>query len=154
MIFLLKKLLNSYPLLKEKGSNLMRYFFIVICIALSIKFTLQLGSVIPSISKLAFGFRPIVIAYLHLVLLAILSVFLLTYLMTNNFIKQNTFSKLGLAIFVAGIYLTEIALAIQGVASFSYIVIPYINQSLFFLSTIMFSGVFLLSMSNLAIGKE
>lgn len=49
-------------------------------LALMLKIVLQAGSTIPSISKLAFGFRPIVIAYLHLVLLAFTLLFLLAYL--------------------------------------------------------------------------
>ena len=153
-LLLLKKIVLSFSLLHKKSNNLTRYLFVIVCVGLSIKFALQLGSVIPSISKLAFGFRPIVIAYLHLVLLAILSVFLLTYLMANHFIKEKMWSKIGLSIFVAGIYLTEVGLAVQGVASFSYIVVPYINQSLFFLSTLMFSGIFILTLSNLSPGKK
>ena len=46
-------------------------------LALTIKFMLQSGSVIPSLSTLAFGFRPIVIGYLHLVLLGFTTLFLL-----------------------------------------------------------------------------
>ncbi len=58
--------------------------FLLVGISLTIKFTLQLGSVVPSVSDLAFGFRPIVIAYLHLVLLAVITLFLLNYLMDLN----------------------------------------------------------------------
>lgn len=63
-------------------------------------------------------------------------------------------AKVGLSIFVAGIYLTEISLAIQGVASFSYIVIPFINELLFALSAFMFFGVFLLFIAGLSARKE
>ncbi len=47
------------------------------CIANTIKLLLQLGSTVPALSKLAFGFRPIVIGYLHLVLLAVISLFII-----------------------------------------------------------------------------
>ena len=62
----------------------LRYILLFVGFALSIKFLLQLGSTIPAISQLAFGFRPIVIAYLHLVLLAIITLFLLFYIYANH----------------------------------------------------------------------
>ena len=62
----------------------LRYILLFIGFALSVKFLLQLGSTIPTVSQLAFGFRPVVIAYLHLVLLAIISLFLLFYIYTEN----------------------------------------------------------------------
>ncbi|MEO8761163.1 MAG: hypothetical protein ABI388_07585, partial [Bacteroidia bacterium] len=61
---------------KTHLGGLVRYLYLFVCIAFSVKLLLQLGSTIPIISKMAFGFRPIIIAYLHLVLLAVISVFL------------------------------------------------------------------------------
>ena len=55
----------------------LKYILLFVGFALSAKFLLQLGSTIPALSQLGFGFRPIVIAYLHLVLLAVISLFLL-----------------------------------------------------------------------------
>ena len=60
--------------------NYLKYLIVFISFALSAKFLLQLGSTVPAISKLAFGFRPIIIAYLHLILLAIISLFIVLYL--------------------------------------------------------------------------
>lgn len=118
----------------------------ILAIALSIKFILQLGSVIPAVSKLAFGFRPIIIAYLHLILLGVITVFLLTYLFTGKQQTEqfNKISKYGLGIFVSGIYLTEIVLAVQGIASFVYVAIPLVNETLFALAIFMLAGILLL----------
>jgi hypothetical protein len=80
-----------------------------------------LGSTIPALSQLAFGFRPIVIAYLHLVLLAIISLFLF-FIYANHLIHFNKQIKIGIIIFSIGVLLNEIILAIQGIASFSYTV--------------------------------
>lgn len=111
-----------------------RYLFIIIATALTIKFLLQLGSVVPSVSKLAFGFRPIIIAYLHLILLAIISVFLLSYAYYYKLIKVTKLTTIALILFVVAVYLNEIILGIQGVASFSYTLVPFVNESLFFVS--------------------
>lgn len=119
-----------------------KWIYVSILVCVSIKFLLQFGSTIPIIGKLAFGFRPIVIAYLHLVLLAIISGFLLVYLFTNQLVLQNNSIKKALALFIIGIFLNELVLAIQGIASFSYTLIPYANEMLFGIAIILFSGAF------------
>jgi len=119
-----------------------KWIYISLLICVSVKFLLQLGSTVPSIGKLAFGFRPIVIAYLHLVLLAIISGFLLVYLFTNQLVLQNNTIKKALALFIIGIFLNELVLAIQGIASFSYTLIPYVNEMLFGIAILLFFGAF------------
>ena len=109
--------------------------------ALSVKFILQLGSTIPALSQLTFGFRPIVIAYLHLVLLAVISLFLLFYIYANHFFYINKQIKFGIIIFSIGVLLNEIVLAIQGIASFSYTVIPYVNEMLFGAAIVLVFGI-------------
>jgi hypothetical protein len=120
---------------------LLRYILLFVSFALSIKLVLQLGSTIPAISQLAFGFRPIVIAYLHLVLLAIMSLFILFYIYANHLIVINKKIKCGIVIFSIGVILNEIVLAIQGLAAFSYIPIPYVNEILFGIAIILFFGI-------------
>lgn len=125
-----------------------RYLFIIIGIALSAKFLLQLGSTIPSISKLAFGFRPIVIAYLHLILLAIISVFLLSFMHYYKLINTNRPGTIGLITFVCGVYLNELVLGIQGIASFSYTMLPFVNEALFGIAVFIFGSLILLLASQ------
>lgn len=115
--------LGNYPVL-------LRYILLFVGIALTIKLVLQLGSVIPALSQLAFGFRPIVIAYLHLILLAVISLFLLFYIFAWHFFPFNKGIKTGLIVFSVGVFLNEFVLAIQGVASFSYTLIPKVNELL------------------------
>lgn len=124
------------------------YLFVLVAIAYTIKLLLQLGSTIPAISKLAFGFRPIVIAYLHLILLTVITVFLLTYIYTLKLIKVNKISRLSLLIFVAGVFANELVLAVQGIASFSYTNIKYANELLFGVSLIIAFGLILLLFSQ------
>ena len=119
----------------------LRYILLFVGFALSMKFLLQLGSTIPAISQLAFGFRPIVIAYLHLVLLAIISLFLLFYIYVNHLIHFNKPIKIGVIIFSIGVLLNEIILAVQGIASFSYTIIPFANEMLFGAAIILVSGI-------------
>ncbi|MBA4275410.1 hypothetical protein [Flavobacterium sp.] len=125
----------------ENFSPLLRYVLWFVSFALSIKLLLQLGSTVPLLSELAFGFRPIVIAYLHLVLLAIITLFVLFYIYSNHLIIINKNIKYGILVFSIGVLLNEIVLAIQGLASFSYIPIPYVNYILFGIAIILLIGI-------------
>lgn len=122
-------------------SPLLRYILLFVSLALSIKLVLQLGSTIPVLSDLAFGFRPIVIAYLHLVLLAVITLFLLFYIYASHLIFISKRIKIGLLLFTFGVLLNEIVLAVQGVASFSYTMIPYVNELLFAVALILLFGI-------------
>ncbi len=125
-----------------------KYLLLFVAIAFSIKLLLQLGSTIPAVSTLAFGFRPVVIAYLHLVLLAVISVFILTYICTFKLISVNKLMQVALSIFVIGIFLNELVLAIQGIAGFSYIVVKYVNETLFGISLLLLFGAILMVYSQ------
>ncbi|MCU0423820.1 MAG: hypothetical protein MUC81_13520 [Bacteroidia bacterium] len=132
----------------------LKWLLVIIAIAGSIKFVLQLGSTIPAVSQLAFGFRSIVIAYLHLVLLAFISLFLVTYAYMTKLSIFNKYSFAGIAIFVVGILLNELLLGIQGIASIGYILIPFINESLFFVSLLLMSGIGIILMSQFALPSK
>jgi hypothetical protein len=125
-----------------------KLLFYFVSIALSIKIFLQLGSTIPAVSKFAFGFRPIVIAYLHLVLLAFTSVFLITYVYVNKWIDFKRISLIGIITFVSGVFLNEGMLAIQGIASLNYTVIPFANEVLFGIACLMFLGLVLINIPS------
>lgn len=119
----------------------LKYILLFVGFAVSLKLLLQLGSTVPALSQLAFGFRPIVIAYLHLVLLAVISLFLLFYIYANHLIHYNKQIKMGIIIFSVGVLLNEVILAIQGIASFSYTVIPLVNEMLFGAAIVLVSGI-------------
>ena len=138
------------PAISKAGKLLLLF----VAITTSIKFLLQLFSTIPALSKLAFGFRPIVIAYLHLILLAVITVFLLAWLYENRFIKYNKLFMTALIIFISGVFLNELALMIQGIASFAYFPVPFINESLFGIALVMFTGAVLMVVSQVFGKKE
>lgn len=141
--------LKNLKLFSRKFSTPVAIMFALSASSVTVKFLLQFGSIIPEVSKLAFGFRPIVIAYLHLVLLGVITTFLLGYAFASEHLPASKLSKLGLSLFVGGIFITEIILLIQGVASFSYITVPYINQSLFAVAVVMFTGLLLILLAKL-----
>lgn len=125
-----------------------RWIFILSALALSIKLLLQLGSTIPVLSNLAFGFRPIVIGYLHLILLGVITLFLLGYLFRNGFIPATAKMLNSVKLFAAGIIINELLLMIQGVAAMYYFPVPYINEMLLGAAGVMLAGIFMLNYYN------
>ena len=115
-------------------------------LALTLKLLLQLISTIPSLSQLAFGFRPIVIGYLHLVLLGVITIFILSYVMIKEIKDINTLFKKGVFIFVTGIILNEILLMMQGISDLAYISLPFINELLLVAALMLFSGLLILNL--------
>ncbi len=151
-LFALFRLFRSIKIntthIKAKWPVLVQFIFVLVMFSLCIKFLLQAGSLFPAISKLAFGFRPIVIAYLHLVLLAFTSLFLIGYLYLNGEIKHTKQTIYAIILICLGVFLNEFALMVQGVASFDYILIPYINQMLFGISILILGSIIYLIISN------
>lgn len=133
---------SQYNYLVENWSLLTRILWAAAFFALVIKLLLQAGSVIPEISKLAFGFRSIVIAYLHLVLLAFTTLFLIGYGHVQGWLKETNATKASILLFCVGVFTNELFLMIQGMAGFVYIVVPYLNETLLAVSLVMFVSLF------------
>jgi hypothetical protein len=110
-------------------------------IAMSLKLLLQLGSTIPELSKLAFGFRSIVIGYLHLVLLGVVSLFLLARIRLVCFNGKSKLFHIGIWLLAIGICINELVLMLQGTAAIFNVLLPYMNEVLLFAALMMFLAV-------------
>lgn len=148
-IVFLGQLHSNRRQLNPKVKRVGGFILVLVALAFSIKLVLQMGSTIPEVSKLAFGFRPIVIAYLHLILLAVFSLFLLSYAHVNGFLAENKTTTKGLIVITIGVFLNEFVLLIQGVAAFSYTSIPYVNEVLLGVAAIIMLGILILLLSQL-----
>ena len=113
--------------------------------ALTLKLLLQLGSTHPALSQLAFGFRPIVIGYLHLVLLGVITLFIIGFSIGTGIIPHHRFLLAGTWIFIGGVVINELLLMLQGVMGLSYEAVPHIDQWLLGASIVMFTGILLLN---------
>lgn len=119
-----KKVKQNWNILKEKWSSLERNILLYAGFAFFAKILLQLISTVPAISQFAFGFRNIVIAYLHLVLLMCISSFLFLQILKTNIFQRNKYLNFGLKLFLLGVFLNELVLGIIGILSIKYIVFP------------------------------
>lgn len=131
--------------IKSHLNSFTRILFILCAIAYSIKLLLQAASAIPSLSYLTYGFRPIVIGYLHLVLLGVVSLFIATYSIAYNYFELTGIKKAGVVIFVAGIIINEIFLLVQGIADLNYTSVPYMNEALLAAALILLFGLILMN---------
>lgn len=148
-IIFLGQLKKDWRLLKPAQFDIVSLFMLLVGFAFTIKIALQLGSTIPSISQLAFGFRPIVIAYLHLILLAVFSLFLLAFMYLEKGIIVNKKTQIALIVIAKGVFANEFVLLVQGVASFSYTPISYVNEALFAVAVLIFTGILYLLLTQL-----
>lgn len=146
---LCKKLIANRAAVFAQQSKFVTWLFVLPAIALSIKLILQLGSTIPALSTWAFGFRPIIIGYLHLVFLGIFSLFILAYSLRHGYIQYNSRFARGAWIFISGIILNEVLLMFQGLDAIIYTSIPYVNELLFAAAIVMFIGVLIMNVKSL-----
>lgn len=145
-LYFLWKLLRKN--MKSAYTNLpliCRWLYSLAISAFILKVLLQFFSVYPQIAQLAFGFRPIIIGYLHLIFLAFISMYLLAFMADKKILSLNyRLTYIGLITFAAGIIMNEILLAIQGFADIYYLFLPQLNLFLFANTFILVTGAILL----------
>ncbi len=120
-----------------KWSPMHRFVLMYAGFAFAVKTLLQLGSNVPAISQFAFGFRNVVIAYLHLVLLMCIATFLVNQILATNRFKVTSALLTGLKLLLLGIFLNELILGLMGVFSIKYVAVPYANHGLLAVSVLM-----------------
>ncbi len=142
---LFQSIRKNLSILKTHVSRFTQTLFLLCAVAYTLKLMLQAASAIPSLSYLTYGFRPIVIGYLHLVLLGVVSLFITSYSINNHYLILNKTRKNGVIIFVAGIIVNEVFLLLQGIGDLTYISIPYIDEELLAAAVILLLGLILIS---------
>ena len=135
---------KSWTNLVLKWSPMQRFVLIYVGFAFAVKIALQLGSNIPALNQFAFGFRNVVIAYLHLVLLMCIATFLLNQILATNYFTVTKTLLLGLKMFLLGIFLNELMLGLMGIFSIKYISIPYANHFLLYISLLIFVALLII----------
>lgn len=118
--------------------------WLIAVVAFSLKIIMQFFSAIPALNQYAFGIRPIVIGFLHLVLLGFVSMFIIGFLLQNRLLYLPT--KLafgGLWLFVSAMFLNELVLMSQGLAAIFYKPFPFSNELLLLAACCMFTGLLL-----------
>lgn len=148
-ILVLRQMKIQAPFIHSITGKSAAWLITLSCIALSIKLLLQLGSTIPALSTVAFGFRPIVIGYLHLILLGVVSLFLLGFMITEKLIlADNAAAVTAVKVFSGAVILNELLLMIQGIAAMTYTPVPFIDSLLLMAAIALLAGIFLFNLSQ------
>lgn len=118
-----------------------RWLWMMASIAFMMKVVLQVLSIIPYLSHFAFGFRPVIIGYLHLSFVGIISLFIFGYI--NEFIHRfrGKVSGIGAIIFVVGFIIQEFILMLQGLEAMNVEPIKSANIILFYCAVLMVIGL-------------
>lgn len=90
-----------------------------------LKIILQLLSALPVIAELAYLQRPFVIAYLHLVLLGFVSLFLIAYVIHSSKIFISKLLRFGIFTFISAFVITECLLIANPLSMMFGYVFPY-----------------------------
>lgn len=134
--FVLLLKINFKPI-RNNISKASYLFLRIVLFSFALKLLLQLLSSHPDVAQLTYEWRPVVIAYLHLVLLGVISLFLFTWYSEMNFIGKFSGEKT-LILFLISFTGMEMCLILTPWwSTFStYLVLPA-SQYIFFFSIIL-----------------
>jgi hypothetical protein len=148
-VLMVKVFIKNMKFISQQFSKYGKILLLLSAIAFTVKLLLQSGSIHPELSQLSYGFRPIIIGYLHLVLLAVTSIFIVGYIFSFNLVPVTKALSTGVFIFVVGVIINELLLMVQGVAGLTYNSVPYINILLLIAALILATGIGIMFISCL-----
>lgn len=128
LILLLQIIYASRKALLSNGNQLLRLLGILVLLFFSLKILMQLASVFPVIVEWTTTSRNLIIAYLHLVMLGVFTIYIFFHLIKTSLITQSIWLTLGLYLFLIGFFTTETLLFLkallllfdQGIPNFSF----------------------------------
>ncbi|NML56670.1 hypothetical protein [Chryseobacterium cheonjiense] len=110
-------------------------------LAFFLKCILQTLSTVPALGTIVFGNIHIVIAYLHLVLLMGVSLFLIWIIVELYTVKISKMLQKSIMLMISGIVFNEIILVSVGTLSAFYIPFPYATATLVFVSVLIMLSI-------------
>jgi len=114
-------------------------------ISFAIKMLLQVGTIFPSLGNAVFGFRPIIIGFLHLVFLGFVTFYVLSnYISENVFPFERTISRTAIIFFSLAIVINEMILLVDGIGLMFYTTYPVYPWLLWIASILLFAGACLI----------
>ncbi|AEW85274.1 hypothetical protein HUE46_12790 [Flavobacterium columnare] len=128
---------------------ILKRILLIILIATTLKFVLPIGLLINELKHFVYSNRTIVIAYLHLVFLCIITLYLLANIFIEQILCLKKMSILGIGLFSLGIIFNQLFLFSQGGLPYFDIYLPLANKMLVYISLFMLTGILLLLISQI-----
>ena len=114
-LFMFYRFLHSAWTILKQMNTYAKYLGILVIIAVTIKIILQTGTAVPYVGIIVFGNRPIIIGYIHLVMLGFITLYLLSHLLRNDLLNSNNaFTRAAILVFSSGVIINEVLLMLQG----------------------------------------
>ncbi|ANE50890.1 hypothetical protein [Flavisolibacter tropicus] len=140
------------PILPLKAifqSSLTRTLFLLVLLSFLIKSFLQMGTIIPDLGNAVFGFRPIIIGFLHLIFLGMASFYILSaYTVMGILQTQNAFTRFAIGSFITAVIVQETVLLIQGIGLLTGHTNPVYNWLLWGISIVLALSAMLISIAG------
>lgn len=128
----------------RSGSKPLQILTSLAMIAFIAKTLMQAGIVFPALGALIFDNRPVIIGYLHLVMLGFVTLFLLAHFFLNGYFSpQNKATLWGIAIFTTAVMVNELLLMSQGLAAMLSASWPFFPLWLWVTALFLFGGALL-----------
>jgi len=113
-----------------------------------LKMIFQALTIIPALGPLVFANRPVIIGFLHLVLLGFVSLCLLAYFIQAGLLPYKKTAGFSLWLFIAGILINEVVLFTQGLGFMLMMSSALANWLLLAAACCLFAGALLLAVSK------
>src|SRR5690554_1632269 len=140
-----KLLVTNFKNEIKKQPKYLQFILMIVAGCLLLKFILQFLLVFPSLATTAFGLRPVVIAFLHLVLLGIISLFLLYFIFVRQLLPAGKNTRFALLFFVFAVFFNELILTLQGLSGYLKFSLSNVNELLLLAALLLLSSAGLLS---------
>jgi hypothetical protein len=135
-------------------SPVARTLLVFSMVSFVIKMVLQMGTIIPALGNAVFGYRPIIIGFLHLVFLGFVSFYIFFNLLNAGvFQKAKKFSITAIVWFSAAVVLNETILLIEGIGLMFSITNHLYPLLLWVASIFLFTGALLMLLARLKSDK-
>ncbi len=123
----------------------LQHLLITALAAFALKLVLQALSAFPLVADMAYQYHNFVIAYLHLMLLGVITLFAMATAFQHFYIRRSLNIKTGLTFFIAAFVVTELLIAGLAAGSLCGFSIPYYSEQLLLFSIFLPAGLFLIS---------
>jgi hypothetical protein len=131
-------------------SPIIRFLLLISLGSYLLKVVLQSFTVFPMVGNAIFGNRPVIMGFLHLVFLAFMTLFLLTYLTKINVLNSKFgFTRMALVVFAIAVILNEVLLGSQGLTSLLMAGSSIFSWLLWMTGIGLFAGTLLLAVSRI-----
>jgi len=118
-------------------------------ISFALKMIFQSLTIIPSLGPLVFANRPVIIGFLHLVLLGFVTLYLLAHFIQCGLFPDRRRAILSVSLFIAGVLINEVVLLTQGLGVMLMISSNMANWLLLGAAGLLFLGALLMAITKI-----